>query len=122
MSPPPPPPGVPDTGLICLAMVVWFLGLPVNPDDLRHRLGVTGGPLGVTDLLRAARMAGVRARAVTARADRLDRAPLPALAETRGGGFVILAQAGPDGVLVQDPLAGAPQALDRAALEALWTG
>src|SRR5262249_24906983 len=53
---------------------------------------------------------------------RLAKVPLPALAEGRDGGFLVLARLVHDKALIQDPAVGRPGLLSRAGLEARWSG
>jgi len=113
---------VPDTGLAALALLLRVLGRPVDPDQLVHRFGVPGRQLNATELLRAAKHLELKARHVTKDWNALKHLPLPALARRRDGGWVILAKAADDKVLVQDPLAPRPQTMPRAAFDAVWSG
>ena len=72
-------------------------------------------------LVRAARRLGLKARSVKSSTDRLTRLALPAIAETRSGEFMVLADVAEGRVLVQER-AGAPRLLDVDEIEALWTG
>src|SRR5262249_27242581 len=75
-----------------------------------------------TEILRAAKRAGIKARRVSTTWARLAKTPLPAIAEHREGRFFVLAKVGPDRVLIQDPLANRPLTVDREQFAAAWTG
>jgi len=111
-----------DSGLAALALVARLHGLATDPDTLKHRHGSGDRPLDAAALLRAARDAGLRARlrAVVERA--LDGQPLPTLAETRGGEWLLLARVSPERVLVQEPGAAQPRIMARAEFLAVWSG
>ena len=111
-----------DTGLLCLAMLARILGQPADPEQLQHRFGAAGRSLDATGVLRAAKQIGFKARLTSTTWDRFARVPLPALAEAKDGSWFVLAKAGPDKVLIQEPLAQAPRVLERAAFEALSAG
>src|SRR5262245_54794356 len=113
--------GDPDTGLMSLAIASRVLGISVDPDRLRREFGTPGHVFGETDLLRAARSLGLRARLVRSRWSRLQVIPMPALA-TREGRWIVLARADAETVLVQDPGAAHPRVIVRAEFEASWTG
>lgn len=104
------------------AFVSWcrINGVPVDPDGLSHRLG--GGPVTPETLLRAAQAMGLKARVVRAAFVRLAGLPLPAVGVQRDGGFLLVARAAEDRVLVQEAGAAGPRVLDRAAFEAVWDG
>jgi len=109
-----------DDGLVAFATILAMHRIAVDPDQLRHSLGHQGD-VSISDLLRLARRQdGVRARAVEVRFDRLQRMPLPALGHGPSGWFV-LGRVSDDAALIQRPGA-APERLDRAALEAIWSG
>jgi subfamily B ATP-binding cassette protein HlyB/CyaB len=111
-----------DSGLACLVMLLRFLSVPADPDQIRHQLGKANAPFGTGDILRAAKRVGVKARSVGSRWPRLPKLPLPAIAERRGGGFFILAKVAGDRVLVQDPRQKRPQTWTEAELNAQWNG
>ncbi len=109
-----------DTGLVALVMVLRFLGVPADPDQIRHQFG--GAPLGVTEILRCAKQLQVKARAIKTKWERLAATPLPAIAVLREGGFLLLGKAVDDKVLVQSPGSPKPAFMTRAEFEAVWDG
>ncbi|EWY41177.1 peptidase C39 [Skermanella stibiiresistens SB22] len=112
----------PDTGLVCLVLILRLLGIAASPEGLKHQYGRGDQPMRAGELLRCAKELGVKARLTRTRWDRLARTPLPAVARHRDGRFIVLAQVAADKVLVQDPLQPRPLALSRAEFEAGWTG
>lgn len=76
---------IPDTGLICLTMIMRLFGLPADMAQLRHRFAPPDGPMGTQDLLRCAKALELKAQAVTTTWDRLPHTPLPAMARHRNG-------------------------------------
>jgi subfamily B ATP-binding cassette protein HlyB/CyaB len=115
-----PMPPAPDTGLASLVMLLRFHGVAIDPQQLQHQFG--GVSIGSTEMLRAAKELKLKARTITSDWARLTQTPLPAIAETRAGGFLIIGKIVEETVLIQDPLIGRPQTLNRAEFEALWTG
>ncbi|GAA5786266.1 type I secretion system permease/ATPase [Chitiniphilus shinanonensis] len=111
-----------DTALACLVMLARFHQVAIEPEQVRHQYADTDGRLSESDVLRAARHAGLKVRAVDTPLDRLERTPLPAMARTLDGGWVILAKVEGDQVLYHDPVAGRPQRCDRAGWLAMWSG
>lgn len=116
-----------DTGLSCLVLMLRFLGIPADPEQLAHRYGEGRRNLSTTDMLRAGKELGLKSKLVVSGWDRLAKAPLPAIAETKTGKFFVLAKVGPDGstggkALVHDPEQNRPVAISREQLEAEWTG
>ncbi len=116
-----------DTGLACLVSMARLHGLAADADQLAHEFAVDGQPLGVPDILLAARKLGLQARRVVAKAERLATTPLPAIAVAEGsagGGatFFLLARVDGEGVLVHSPRAGRPETLSLDELQARWSG
>jgi subfamily B ATP-binding cassette protein HlyB/CyaB len=111
-----------DTGLACLVMLLRFHSIPADPEQIRHQFGRADTIFATPDILRAAKRLGVKARGVGSSWKRLPRLPLPAIAERRDGGFIIIAKVAGDKVLVQDPRQSRPQTWTQAELEAEWSG
>ena len=111
-----------DTGLSSLALLLRHLGRPADLDQLSHRFGAADGRTDAVGVVRAGRQSGVKIRLATSRWDRLGRLALPAMAELRDGGFVVLVKAASDRVLILDPRERQNKTLARAEFEALWSG
>ena len=75
----------------------------------------------VLHLVRAARRLGLKARSVESSTARLSRLPLPAVAEMRDAGFMVLARVAEERVLVQEG-SRPPRLLGVEEFEARWTG
>ncbi len=113
----------PDSGLLGLVILARFHNLSADPDHLAHEFGEPGQIFGTREILLAARHLGLKARCVHTTLERLDRTPLPALALTRDGRFLILARvdAENDKVLVQPPGQG-PQVVSGDVFAVEWSG
>ena len=109
-----------DPGLLALVELLRFHGVGADPKQIRHRFG--GGTIGIPEMLRCAKELGLRARAVKSESQRLAGTALPAIAVMRDGGFLLLAKASKDKVLVQDPLKPRPAVMTQAELEAVAAG
>ncbi len=101
-------------------MIARFHSIAVEPEQIRHQFGCSGQPFGEQEILLAAKASGLKTRIVSTRFDRLERTPLPAIAETIEGNFVILARVGSDHVLYHDPHVGRPQQCSRDEWMSLW--
>ena len=110
-----------DSGAACLAAVLGLYRLPADPRQIAREHAPTGSPMAVPDLVRAARRLGLKARSVESSPGRLGKVPLPAIAELRDGGFLVLARMAEDRALVQEG-ARPPRLLGIEELGALWTG
>ncbi len=114
-----------DPGLYVLVSLLRFHGIGADPHQIRHHLGVQ--QIGVSEMLRYAKQLGLKARAYKSRWERLTNTPLPCIATTRDGSFLLLAkigldQAGQDKALVQVPGAAQPSVMSRQEFEAVWDG
>jgi len=120
-----------DTGLLCLLMMASLHGIAADEARLKHEFG--DEPFSPEKLLLAAKTLGMSAKLLLQPPERLDRAPLPAIALDTEGGFFILARYGqmssctpgaacaPAKVLVQRP--GEPPAvLELPDFLARWSG
>ena len=108
------------SGLDALVLLLRFLGVPADPAQISHRFA--GRAFGVSEMLRCAKEFKLKARLVSSAWPRLARTPLPAIAELRDGGFLILGRVAPEGALVQDPRVGRPQVMSEAEFTARWSG
>lgn len=102
-----------DHGLVALCAVANYYRIAARPETLAHDLGQQGAT-SARDVLRAAKMVGLKARLVTAATlERLSSLPVPALLVQEGGGFAILSGRGDDGRFrVVDPLTFKAELLD----------
>src|SRR5271165_4942926 len=98
-------------------MLLRFHGVSPDPVQIHHRFGPR---IGVPEMLRCAKELGLKARARRSSWLRLAQTPLPCIAVMRDSGFLLLAKAGDDKVLVQEPLQPRPALLPRAEFEAAW--
>jgi ATP-binding cassette, subfamily B, bacterial HlyB/CyaB len=109
-----------DPGLTALVMLLRFLGVPADPEQIRHQIGVA--TVGTSEMLRCAKQFGVKARLVSTTWERLERTPLPAIVPLRDGSFLILGKAADGKAVVQSPGALRPALMTKAQFEAAWDG
>ena len=110
-----------DTGLAGLIMLLRFHGVTANAEQVRHRLAAKAA-IGVADMLRYAKLCGLKARHCASSWPKLRRTPLPALAARCDGTFLILAKVDESRALVLDPLEQRSRIVSRAEFEAAWDG
>jgi len=117
--------------LASLCLVARLHHIAAEPSHLAHQLGWPASHVvQLPDLILAARHLGLKAKLSRSSADRLTRAPLPALAVLRAEGeplrVVVLAQCDGQRVLFQDPSesiqGGRPVIEPIAAFVERWTG
>ena len=100
-----------DSGLTSLIIIAHFHGIPANLEQLRHQSGLsaTTARFSENDLLLAAKSLGLKATCAHLRAERLAKAPLPALILDREHRHFILARVSDDGnALIQEGSASSP--------------
>jgi subfamily B ATP-binding cassette protein HlyB/CyaB len=64
-----------DPGLVALVMMLRFQGFGVDPEQIRHQF--RGAPVGVSEMLRFAKMLGLKAKATRTDWNRLGRPARP---------------------------------------------
>ena len=111
-----------DTALACLVIGARLFGLAAEPGVLRHRFGQPGREFGETELLRAARFLGLKARAIDSNWDRLQKTALPVIARHRDGHYFLIARTDGERVLAQDPRRAQPVVLTRETFLRDWSG
>ncbi len=109
-----------DSGVEALVLLLRLQGVSADAGEIRHRLGTDR--IGAAEMLRCAREVGLKARAVRTRWARLGATPLPAIASLRDGGYLVVAKAADDKVLVQPPLGPRPVLMTQAEFVAAWDG
>ena len=87
-----------DSGLTCLLMIANFHGVAAQEAQLRHQFGDQSFDTQTIRL--AARSLGITATAVRQAPERLDKAPLPAVAQDEDGQYFVLAQFDPGKAVV----------------------
>src|SRR3954462_3929576 len=107
-----------EQGLVCLAILLQCHGIPAEPEQIRHRLGIS--KVGVNDMLRCAKQLGLKARVGKTSWERLQKSPLPGILPLRDGGFLMIGKISADAALIQSASSPRPQVMQRADLEAIW--
>lgn len=99
-----PPQPTPLAPLAALCLIARLHHVAADPQHLAHQLGWSPThQVSPTDLLLAAKHLGLKAKRSRMALDRLNLAPLPALAVLNNGRIVVLAQCDGQRVLFQDP-------------------
>jgi subfamily B ATP-binding cassette protein HlyB/CyaB len=109
-----------DPGLEALVTLLQLQGVAADRQQIRHRLGTD--KIGAAEIIRCARDMGLKARACRTGWSRLARTPLPAIATLADGGFIVLAKASADKVLVQSPRTARPVLITEAEFTGIWDG
>jgi subfamily B ATP-binding cassette protein HlyB/CyaB len=120
-----------DSGLACLAALAAHHRMPFDLAHVRHELALGTEPAGVRDIVRAARMAKLKARSFTGRGRKdLLAAPRPAIVEIRteasesaeDSRFAVLLAADETTIRLFDPATGRVEPVEPQAFFARWTG
>ncbi|WP_233164168.1 type I secretion system permease/ATPase [Chromobacterium sp. ASV23] len=106
--------------LNCLFILLQFFRQPVDAEQLRREL--IGRTCDGETLVGLCRRLGLKARRVKVASSRLERTPMPAIAELHDGRFILLAKALEGRVLIQNGLSGEMSMMDIQCFEALWNG
>ncbi len=97
------------SGLECLVLAARFHHVEADASQLHHEFGGTGGGLDAVNIVRAAKSIGLKAGLSRINWSRMEMLPVPAIAELKGGGFVLLTavrksgQGGAEEVLLFNP-------------------
>jgi len=113
-----------DTGIACTVILARVFGLPADPQQLKHEFGQSGKPFTNREIIRSARLLGLKAKKATSSWKRLSKLTLPAIGKHQDGHYFIIGKYDQDQekVLVQDPLEKRPLVLPRDLFEQSWTG
>jgi subfamily B ATP-binding cassette protein HlyB/CyaB len=109
-----------DPGLEALVTLLYLQGVAADAGQIAHRLGTD--KIGAPEMLRCARDLGLKARVCRTDWSRLASTPLPAIAPLRDGGFLLLAKADEEKILVHSPLERRPILMTQDELLAIWDG
>src|SRR5262245_13221614 len=107
------------TNVEALAFLLRFHEIAAEPAQIRYRYAVE--VFGAQEILRCARDHKLRARIVASTWDRLQKTPLPALAEGQDGEFVVLGRVADGKAIIHDPKAGRPQLISREEYDARFS-
>ncbi len=119
-----------DTGAQCLSLVAQINQIAIDVRQIKHQFGKPGETLTDTELLRAAKSIGYKAKATRIELNELATTALPAIGKLITGGYFLIAktataQSESDQqlkILIHDPAQARPQSLTLEALESLWAG
>ena len=108
--------GVPDknldTGLFCLVMVLRYLDIAADPDQITHSLGRENDYLSAQEIVRCAKQLGAKAKIrKSVKLSKLPSLPFLLIACQTDGTFIIIARADDEKVLIQDPQAEQPKVI-----------
>lgn len=108
----------------CLALVLKFLQIAVEPAQLDHQSGNKGEQeISPGDLVRLAKQVGVKSRLLrTEPSADLSKYPLPAIGRWKEGGYFIIGKFSSKQVLIQDPREAKPSIVSPEEFAERWSG
>ena len=109
-----------DSGLVCLVMLSRLHGMPADPAQLKHHFGQSENHFTESEILRAAKSLGLKAKSISSSQERLRKTQLPVIAQHTDGHYFVLAQLAEDKVLIQDPLNQGPENLSIEEFQERW--
>lgn len=109
-----------DSGLACLTLIMGFLQVPADIDQLKHEIGKDRAA-SPADIVRSAKRAGLRAKITNLPTSRLEFSALPAIAVGDDGEFFIIGKVHEGRALIQS-VNSAPESLTLEELEERWSG
>ena len=113
------------SGLVAVARIAGFHRISSDPVQLAHQLGLAGRRTSGEDLVRAARLTGLKARVVQNKMNlsRLRKVPTPAIISLHDGGFAIFGGTDTLGRFrVIDPHTQVLRLLDTEEVATAWSG
>jgi hemolysin D len=109
-----------DPGFTVLEILLRLLGMGTDLEQLRRRIGDRA--VGVEEMVRYAKQAGLAARCPISDWDRLQSQRLPGIAVLRNGSFLLLGKVTGEAAIVLAPGAARPALMTRAEFEEVWDG
>ena len=116
-----------NSGMLSLLMIARHHGIAVDEAKLLHEFGRK--PFTEDLILLVAKRLGMTAKLVKHDPDRLNRAPMPAIAIDKDGNFFIVIQFGYEGgekskprMIIRQPDSAENQVLELPAFLDLWSG
>jgi subfamily B ATP-binding cassette protein HlyB/CyaB len=107
---------------LSLCLIARQLGVPADPGELARRHLASSAAASKEDLVRVARMLGLKSRIVTTRWERLAKTPIPAIVENKDGSFLLAGRMVDGKLLVQHPTEVRPRLVERSEFEEKWSG
>lgn len=109
-----------DSGLACLTLIMGFLQVPADVDQLKHEIGKDRAA-SPADIVRSAKRAGLRAKITNLPINRLEFSALPAIAVGDDDEFFIIGKVHEGRALIQ-AVNSPPESLTLEELEDRWSG
>ena len=110
-----------DNGAWALAFLLEVLGIPANPEIIRHRSGAKI-KMDATDIVRATKHFSVKSDIKTIDKSRLDKISLPAIFVLTDGEYAIVGHGNAENMLMQRQKDTAPELVTAEQLKIIWSG
>jgi subfamily B ATP-binding cassette protein HlyB/CyaB len=110
-----------DNGAWALAFLLEVLGIPANPEIIRHRSGAKI-KMDATDIVRATKHFSVKSDIKTIDKSRLEKISLPAIFVLNDGEYAVVGHGNAENMLMQRQKDTAPELVTPEQLKILWSG
>ena len=110
-----------DNGAWALAFLLEVLGIPANPEIIRHRSGAKI-KMDATDIVRATKHFSVKSDIKTIDKSRLEKISLPAIFVLTDGEYAVVGHGNAENMLMQRQKDTAPELVTPEQLKILWSG
>lgn len=111
-----------DTGLMAFVTVARINGIPADPEQIRHSLALDANPMTEHDILRAAKELKFKSKATSFKLKELVKLPMPLIAQTTKGAYMVIAQYQSGKFLILHPDKDTPETITEKAFEKIWSG
>jgi subfamily B ATP-binding cassette protein HlyB/CyaB len=110
-----------DTALLCLITVANTLGISVDEKKIREGY-VEKDVMDTHLLLKSAKSLKLKAKLINAKADELEKVPIPAIAVMQDGTYRVMGRNNAQQIVVFDPQIGRPEAIPLEEFLHNWNG
>ncbi len=109
-----------DEGLSAFITIARFHGINADPEQIRHNIALHGRLMEEIDILRVAKQFKLKAKATQISIERMKKMRLPLIAESKEGGFLIVAQVQEEKLLVLYPGKSTPEVMKKEDFIEIW--
>ena len=110
-----------DFGLQCLMIIAAYYRIPADAKNIIHLLAMEGKAFGDDDLLRAAKLLKIKAKAAEIIPEKLSKMTFPAILKTSGG-YLLILKADGERCLIITEANNVPHVITMEQLSEIWDG
>lgn len=109
-----------DSGFYCLVTIARFLGINVDPEQIKHSYAIGERELSELDILYIAKGLDIKAKVSAVDFKKLQKLVLPAIAESKNGDFFIIAKIEGEQILALFAGDNSPRILSVSDFQQTW--